>query len=71
MAPAESEPSSRTQAALAGQSLVHQGWPFTLRGGCGAEVRKLPQWLSLLGVAGNFGESSRVNTILGNTTKSL
>ena len=23
---------------------VPQGWPFTLRGGCGAEARKLPQW---------------------------
>ena len=29
-----------------------QGWPFTLRGGCGAELPKLPQWFVLLAVAG-------------------
>ena len=26
----------------------NQGWPFALPGGCGAEVRKLPQWLLML-----------------------
>ena len=29
------------------------GWPFTLRGSCGAELQKLPQWFSPLAVAGN------------------
>ena len=24
-----------------------EGWPFTLRGGCGAELLKLPQWFLL------------------------
>ena len=33
----------RTRICRHGHS--SQGWPFTLRGGCGAEVRKLPQWL--------------------------
>ena len=27
-----------------------QGWPFTPRGGCGAELRKVPQWLLPLAV---------------------
>ena len=40
------------------QSPVEQGWPFTLREGCGAEVRKLPQWLFT--ACGGFGIVQKV-----------
>ena len=37
----------------------HHGWPFTLRGSCGAELRKLPQWLLPLAVAANYERKTK------------